>query len=38
MRSAEVHSQKISSLVGDVVVAIQFHDIARQQIEHIVQT
>ena len=38
MRSAEIHSKKISSLVGEVVVAIQFHDIARQQIDHIVQT
>lgn len=33
---SESHSRKISELVGDVVVSIQFHDIARQQIEHIV--
>lgn len=38
MCRSEDHSKKISSLVGEVVVAIQFHDIARQQIEHIVQT
>lgn len=38
MRHAEIHSKKISSLVGEVVVAIQFHDIARQQIEHIIET
>lgn len=38
MRRSEIHSQKISSLVGEVVVAIQFHDIARQQIEHVVKT
>ena len=38
MRRAEIHSKKISSLVGEVVVGIQFHDIARQQIEHIVET
>ena len=38
MRRAEIHSNKISSLIGDVVVAIQFHDIVRQQIEHVVET
>ncbi|MGD9157152.1 MAG: hypothetical protein PVG39_01975 [Desulfobacteraceae bacterium] len=38
MRRAEIHSKKISSLVGEVVVAIQFHDIARQQIEHVIET
>ena len=38
MRRAEIHSKKISSLVGEVVVAIQFHDIVRQQIEHVVET
>ena len=37
MRRAEIHSKKISSQVGEVVVAIQFHDIARQQIEHVVE-
>ncbi|MBN2419577.1 MAG: methyl-accepting chemotaxis protein, partial [Deltaproteobacteria bacterium] len=38
MRRAEIHSQKISSLISEVVVAIQFHDISRQQIDHIVET
>ncbi|MBN1907809.1 MAG: hypothetical protein JW927_22225 [Deltaproteobacteria bacterium] len=37
MHMAELHSKKISSLVGEIVVAIQFHDISRQQIEHIVK-
>lgn len=31
-------SQNINRLVGDVVVVIQFHDIARQKVEHIVST
>jgi len=34
---SEAHSQRISGLVGDVVVAIQFHDIVRQQIEHVME-
>lgn len=38
MRRSEIHSKKISTQVSEVVVAIQFHDIARQQIEHIVKT
>ena len=38
MKRSETHAKKISSLVGEVVVAIQFHDIVRQQIEHIVQS
>ncbi len=38
MRRSGIYSKKISSLVGDIVIAIQFHDIVRQQIEHIVQT
>jgi hypothetical protein len=33
---ANQRSQAISDLVGEVVVAIQFHDISRQKIEHIV--
>jgi len=37
LRESEKHSQKISGLVGDVVMALQFHDIARQQIEHVIQ-
>jgi methyl-accepting chemotaxis protein len=36
LSNSESHSRKISALVGDVVASIQFHDIARQQIEHIV--
>ena len=35
LHESERHSRKISALVGDVVMAIQFHDIARQQIEHV---
>ncbi len=31
------HSQDISRQVGEIVVAIQFHDITRQKIEHIVE-
>jgi hypothetical protein len=38
LRLSEIHSQKISALVSDIVVAIQFHDISRQQIEHIVKS
>jgi methyl-accepting chemotaxis protein len=37
MHLVEIHSQKISTLVGEIVVAIQFHDISRQQIEHILK-
>lgn len=37
MKSAETHSKKISDLVGDIVIAIQFHDIVRQQIEHVIE-
>ncbi len=38
MSRAETHSKKISSLVGDIVMAIQFQDIIRQQIEHVLET
>jgi hypothetical protein len=38
MRRAETQSNRLYSLVGEIVVAIQFHDITRQQIEHIVQS
>jgi methyl-accepting chemotaxis protein len=38
MKHAETHSKKLYSLVGEIVVAIQFHDITRQQIEHIIQS
>lgn len=37
LRRSEIHSKNISNLVGDIVMAIQFHDIARQQLEHIIQ-
>jgi hypothetical protein len=35
LHQSEIRSRKISGLVGDVVASIQFHDITRQQIEHI---
>ncbi len=35
LEKAGVHSREISRQVGEVVVAIQFHDITRQQVEHI---
>lgn len=38
MKNAEIHSKKIYSLVGEIVVALQFHDITRQQIEHVMQS
>jgi hypothetical protein len=37
LRESEIHSKKISELVGEVVMAIQFHDIARQQIDHVIE-
>ena len=33
---SNAHSREISRQVGEVVVALQFHDIARQKIEHMV--
>ncbi|MBF0526450.1 MAG: methyl-accepting chemotaxis protein, partial [Deltaproteobacteria bacterium] len=33
---AGAHSQNISSQAGEIVMAIQFHDITRQQVEHII--
>ncbi|WP_022664978.1 methyl-accepting chemotaxis protein [Desulfospira joergensenii] len=36
LEKAGSHSQKISNIVGEIVMSIQFHDIARQQIEHII--
>lgn len=36
LEKAGRHSQKISTIVGEIVMSIQFHDIARQQIEHII--
>lgn len=38
IQGAEKHSKNLYTLVGEIVVAIQFHDITRQQIEHIVQS
>lgn len=35
LRRSGDHSKRISSLVGEVVEAIQFHDISRQQLEHV---
>ncbi len=32
------HSQNISRQVGEIVVAIQFHDITRQKVEHMVES
>lgn len=37
LQRSESHSQRISDLVGEIVVAIQFHDIARQQVEHVIE-
>ena len=34
--SSESHSRRLSDLVGNVVVSIQFHDITRQQIDHVI--
>jgi methyl-accepting chemotaxis protein len=36
MEISHAHSSEISRQVGEVVVALQFHDIARQKIEHII--
>ena len=36
MAESAARSLEISRQVGDIVVAIQFHDIARQQVEHII--
>ena len=36
LEKASDHSLEISGLIQEIVMAIQFHDIARQQIEHIV--
>lgn len=32
------HSREISRQVGEIVVAIQFHDITRQKVEHLAET
>lgn len=36
LETAATHSREITKTVGEIVMAIQFHDIARQQVEHIV--
>jgi len=36
LKESETRSQRISTLVGEVVMAIQFHDIVRQQVEHVI--
>ena len=36
LEQAGVHLQNISRQVDEIVVAIQFHDITRQQVEHII--
>lgn len=37
MDSAQHTAQTIQKMVGEIVMAIQFHDIARQQLEHVTQ-
>jgi hypothetical protein len=37
LQRSEVHSRNISNLIGDIVVSIQFHDITRQQIAHVIE-
>ncbi len=36
LEQTSIHTKEISRQIGEIVVAIQFHDISRQQIEHIV--
>ena len=36
LEKAGNHSREISNIVGGIVMSIQFHDIARQQVEHII--
>jgi methyl-accepting chemotaxis protein len=36
LEEAGERSQKISKHIGEIVVAIQFHDITRQQLEHVI--
>ncbi|MCG8688195.1 MAG: hypothetical protein MI892_25190 [Desulfobacterales bacterium] len=36
LEKAGDHSREISRLIGEIVMSIQFHDIARQQVEHII--
>jgi len=37
LKEAAIHSKEISRLVGEIVMALQFHDITRQQTEHIIE-
>lgn len=36
LENAATHSQAIQKQVGDIVMAIQFHDIVRQKLEHVI--
>ncbi len=36
LETAGSHAREISGIVGEIVMSIQFHDIARQQVEHII--
>lgn len=38
LESAGRHSQEISRQINEIIVAVQFHDIVRQQIEHILES
>ena len=38
LESAGRHSQEISRQINEIIVAIQFHDIVRQQIEHVLES
>ncbi len=36
LESAAVHSEDIQRQIGDIVMALQFHDIVRQKLEHVI--
>ena len=38
LKDASAHSKEISSQVEKIVMAIQFHDITRQQVEHVIES
>jgi len=38
LEDASAHSKEISSQVEKIVMAIQFHDITRQQVEHVIES
>ena len=38
LEDASAHSKEISSQVEKIVMAIQFHDITRQQVEHVIKS